>query len=50
MNNLQAVIIAVGIAAAGLLHGGIWEFHNESSLLLNKFTGVVDHFASAPKR
>lgn len=50
MNNLQAVIIAVGIAAAGLLHGGIWEYHNEKLALLNKFTGVVDTFAESPKR
>lgn len=50
MNNLQAVIIAVGIAAAGLLHGGIWEYHNEEVVLLNKFTGVVDTFAASPRR
>lgn len=50
MNNLQAVIIAVGIAVAGLLNGGIWEFHNENGFVLNKFTGVLDNVGGAPKR
>lgn len=50
MNYLQATIIAAGIAAAGLLNGGIWEFHNKTGYLINKFSGEIDSVSGAPRR
>ena len=41
MTNAQALIIAAGIALAGLFNGGIWSWSNESALMLNRFTGKV---------
>lgn len=47
MTNLQAVILAVGIGAAGLLNGGVWVLHRETGYMVNKFTGTTDTVANA---
>lgn len=50
MTNVQAMIIAVGISTAGLLHGGIWVGQGDKLWMINKFTGAVDRYFEAPKR
>ena len=39
MTNLQAVIIATGIALGGFLAGGIYDTYGAAPLMFNKFTG-----------
>ena len=39
MTNLQAVIIAAGIALGGFLAGGIYDTYGSAPIMYNKFTG-----------
>ena len=39
MTNLQAVIIATGIALGGFLAGGIYDTYGSTTVMFNKFTG-----------
>jgi hypothetical protein len=50
MTDLQAIIIAAGIAAAGLLNGGLWEPNNDSQDVINRFTGEALTLVEARRR
>lgn len=50
MTDSQAVIIATGIALAGLFNGGIWSLHNETGWMLNRFMGSTGFVGAAHRR
>lgn len=41
MTDLQAVIIATGIALGGFLAGGIYDTFGSTPVMFNKFTGEM---------